>query len=161
MHRTRLAALTLAATLAACGPEAEADAAEGSPVGSAAAPAAAPAAVAEPAADAPSEGAPPAGYYECYFYGDYGLQGSSMTSVRIHSATEYEAMEERGRYAFDAAEGTLRMGTGPLAGRVARVRESGGKPAIVFLRKDNEVDGEPTIDVYDTWCYFQPGGRTG
>ena len=54
------------------------------------------------------------------------------------------------------AERTLRMETGPLAGRVAQVRESSGKPAIVFIRKENEVDGRPTIDISDTWCYFEP-----
>lgn len=157
MIQTRLAPLALAAALAACGPGAQADAAQGS----AAVQAPAAAAPLPPAEEAPQEGAPPAGYYECYFYGDYGLQNSSLVSMRIHSATEYEALEERGRYRFDAAAGTVRMESGPLAGRVAGVRESDGKPALVFRRKDNEVDGKPTLDISDTWCYFQPGGRAG
>ncbi|HEX2210549.1 MAG TPA: hypothetical protein VHG93_22910, partial [Longimicrobium sp.] len=101
-----------------------------------------------------AQGAAPAGYYECYFHGDYGLQNSSMTSMRIHGPAEYEAMEERGRYT--ESDGTLRMETGPLAGRVAHLRESSGKPAIVFVRRENEVDGRPTIDISDTWCYFEP-----
>lgn len=122
-----------------------------------AAPAPAPAEETRTAAAPPAAGAPPEGYYECYFYGDYGLQNSSMISMRIHSATAYEAMEERGRYAFEAAEKSLRMETGPLAGRVARLRESDGKPAIVFIRKENEVGGRPTIDISDTWCYHEPG----
>lgn len=163
MISTNSTAIMLAAALAACAPDASGagaavpreDAAASVPEAAAAAPEA-PA----PAEAPPAGGAPPAGYYECYFHGDYGLQNSSMVSLRIHSATTYEAMEERGRYAFDAAARTLRMATGPLAGRVAGVRESDGRPAIVFVRKDNEVDGRPTIDISDTWCYFQPGGRT-
>ena len=44
-------------------------------------------------APAPARSAAAAGYYECYFHGDYGLQNSSMTSMRIHGPAEYEAME--------------------------------------------------------------------
>ena len=144
MIRRLLPVLLLAA---ACGAESEA------------APAAEPAAAATAQAPAPeppptAEGAPPTGDYECYFHGDYGLQNSSMVSLRIHGPAEYEAMEERGRYAADGE--ALRMETGPLAGRVAHVRESDGKPALVFLRDENEVDGRPTIDISDTWCYFEP-----
>jgi len=62
-------------------------------------------------------------------------------------------MEERGRYS--ETDGTLRMETGTLAGRVAHVRESSGKPAIVFIRRENEVGGRPTIDISDTWCYMK------
>lgn len=118
------------------------------------APAPARAAAAQEPVDPAAGSTPPTGYYECYFHGDYGLQNSSMASLEIHSVTEYEAMEERGRY---SAEGeAIRMETGSLAGRVAQMRTSSGKPAIVFIRKDNEVGGRPTIDISDTWCYHEP-----
>lgn len=160
LRPTPCTAALLVLVLAACGAAPESAAAE-SPSNprefAAPAPVAA-AAESEPPAGpphaAPAQGAAPAGYYECYFHGDYGLQNSSMTSMRIHGPAEYEAMEERGRYT--EADGTLRMETGPLAGRVARVRQSSGKPAIVFIRKENEVDGRPTMDISDTWCYFEP-----
>lgn len=74
--------------------------------------------------------------------------------MRIHGPTEYEAMDERGRYSLEGE--TVRVKTGPLAGRVAHLRESSGKPAIVFLRRENQVGGKPTIDLSDTWCYFEP-----
>lgn len=145
-------AVFVAAALAACGSTAESAAAE-STTGQPAAAQGAPTSAAAPAPE-PTRSAAPAGYYECYFHGDYGLQNSSMTSMRIHGPAEYEAMEERGRYAESG--GTVRMRTGPLAGRVAHLRESSGKPAIVFIRSENEVDGRPTIDISDTWCYFEP-----
>jgi hypothetical protein len=161
----RPAALLLAAALAACGSDAPEAGAAVPRESAQPQPAAATSPVArqapEPAEAPPAEGAPPAGYYECYFHGDYGLQNSSMVSMRIHSATTYEAMEERGRYRFDAADRKLHMETGPLAGRVAGLRESSGKPAIVFVRKDNEVDGKPTLDISDTWCYYEPGDTAG
>lgn len=160
-HRFVPAAL-LVLFLAACGATPESAAAE-STAGASDAPApgtpapateSAPTPAAANHAGASAQGAAPAGYYECYFHGDYGLQNSSMTSLRIHGPAEYEAMEERGRYT--ESDRTLRMDTGPLAGRVAQLRESSGKPAIVFIRKENEVNGRPTIDISDTWCYFEP-----
>lgn len=102
---------------------------------------------------APAGEAPPAGYYEYYFHGTYGLQNSSLVSLDVIPATEYQALEERGRYAVDA--GTLRMESGALAGRVAHLEESDGKPTIVFVRDEKEVDGRPTIDVGDTRCYHE------
>jgi hypothetical protein len=48
------------------------------------------------------------------------------------------------------------MQTGPLAGRLAELGESDGKPALIFKRKPNEVEGRPTIDISDTWCYHRP-----
>lgn len=154
------AAVLATLALAACGATPESAAAESSsappesPVPAPAPGAAQNGAAPVTQAPAPARSAAPAGYYECYFHGDYGLQNSSMTSMRIHGPAEYEAMEERGRYTESG--GTLRMETGPLAGRVAQLRESSGKPAIVFIRKENEVDGRPTIDISDTWCYFEP-----
>ena len=79
-----------------------------------------------PSADAPiataSRGVAPSAYYECYFHGDYGLQNSSIISLRIHGPAEYEAMEERGRYS--ETDGTLRMETGtPGRARGPRARE--------------------------------------
>lgn len=157
-HTRFVPAALLVLFLAACGATPESAAAE-STAGAPEAPApGAPASESTPApaaeAQASARGAAPAGYYECYFHGDYGLQNSSMTSLRIHGPAEYEAMDERGRYT--ESDRTLRMDTGPLAGRVAQVRESDGKPAIVFVRKENEVNGRPTIDISDTWCYFEP-----
>ena len=166
MRRRRLSASLFAfalatAPLAACAPESEAADAD-TRVQAAETPAPDVADAPVPvAAEAPREGAPPAGYYECHFYGTYGLQVSSMVSMRIHSATDYEAMESRGAYRFDPADRALRMESGPLEGRVARMKESDGKPAIVFVRTENEVDGKPTIDISDTWCYFKPGGSQG
>ena len=145
MIRRLLPALLVAA---ACGAETEA------------APGAEPAAAAvteQPSAPQPAPdvaGAPPAGDYECYVHGHYGLQNSSMVSLRVHGPAEYEAMEERGRYAVDGE--ALRMESGPLEGRVARLRESDGRPALVFIRDENEVGGRPTLDISDTWCYFEP-----
>ncbi|HEX6912635.1 MAG TPA: hypothetical protein VF142_19670 [Longimicrobium sp.] len=161
-HPRSIPAALLVLTLAGCGATPESAAAESTaaapdaPATATPAPAAgsAPAPAAATDAGASAQGAAPAGYYECYFHGDYGLQNSSMTSIRIQGPAEYEAMDERGRYA--ESDGTLRMETGPLAGRVAQMRESSGKPAIVFIRKENEVDGRPTIDISDTWCYFEP-----
>lgn len=158
LHPRSAPALLVSILLAACGSTPESAAAESTSSAPEAAAPGAPATASAPAhaADAgpPAQGAAPAGYYECYFHGDYGLQNSSMTSMRIHGPAEYEAMDERGRYT--QSDGTLRMETGPLAGRVAQMRESSGKPAIVFIRKENEVDGRPTIDISDTWCYFEP-----
>ncbi len=156
MIHVRPTPFLLAVLLAACGSDAP-EAGAAVPRGSAPAASAAPSA---PVNAPPAEGAPPAGYYECYFHGHYGLQNSSMTSMRIHSATTYEAMEEQGSYRFDPVDRKLRMETGPLSGRVANLQESSGKPAIVFIRKDNEVDGKPTLDISDTWCYHEPGGGT-
>lgn len=150
--RTAAPALALLA-LAACGSPPETAAAEAAPPQQPQPPSTDVPAPAAPS-PAPAASAAPAGYYECYFYGDYGLQNGSMTSLRIHGPAEYEAMEERGRYA--EADGTLRMESGPLAGRVAHLRESDGRPALVFVRKENEVDGRPTLDISDTWCYFEP-----
>lgn len=152
--RTFFSTAVVAAALAACGSAPESAAAEPAESAAPAPPASASAPAPAAMADAPAQGAAPAGYYECYFHGDYGLQNSSMTSLRIHGPAEYEAMEERGRYTESG--GALRMETGPLAGRVAQLRESSGKPAIVFIRKENEVNGRPTIDISDTWCYFEP-----
>jgi hypothetical protein len=157
-HPGASATLLAALLLAACAPDTDAAAADtaDAPQPAAASTDAAPATQPNPPANAPTtaQGAAPAGYYECYFHGDYGLQNSSMTSMRIHGPAEYEAMGERGRYA--EADGRLQMETGPLAGRVSELRESSGKPAIVFIRRDNEVDGRPTIDISDTWCYLEP-----
>lgn len=167
--RTFSAILTTA-TLVACGSTPRAASAESAPESTPAQPrqnqqpqggavtAAAdrprPAAAVATEAPASTSGAVPVGYYECYFTGTYGMQTSSMTSMRIRGPAEYQAMDERGRYS--QSDGALRMETGPLAGRVAHVRESSGKPAIVFIRKENEVDGKPTLDISDTWCYFEP-----
>ncbi|MCC7266131.1 MAG: hypothetical protein IT546_02190 [Caulobacteraceae bacterium] len=104
----------------------------------------------------PAAAAPPAGHYECYFYGAYGLQNSSMTEISLLGGGRYEALGDRGRFQYDAGRGLLRMIGGGLAGRVAHAEESDGKPAIVFIRDENEVGGEPTIDISDTWCYFKP-----
>jgi hypothetical protein len=139
---------TLAARTGASG-----DAASSSEAPAVLASSGAPAATAA-AAGGETGGGAPEGDHECYFHGAYGLQNSSMVSLRIHGPAEYEAMDERGRYT--AGGEALRMETGPLAGRVARLRESSGKPAIVFLRRESEVDGKPTLDVSDSWCYFEP-----
>lgn len=155
MLRRLFAALVLPA-LAACGTAQSAESAE-SAEAAAEQPAAAQALAAGPEVPSSRAGGTqpaPTGEYECYFHGHYGLQNSSMTSMRILGPAEYEAMDERGRYTESA--GTLRMATGALAGRVAHLRESDGKPAIVFLRGENEVDGKPALDLSDTWCYVQP-----
>lgn len=110
----------------------------------------------------PVEPSPPLGYYECYYYGyNSELALSSIVAVHLHTATEYESMGERGRYVFEPDGAVLRMTTGALTGHVAQMKTSSGKPAIVFDRAANEVDGKPTIDVSTTWCYKEPGGRTG
>ena len=108
------------------------------------------------AASAATAGAPPVGYYECYFYGTYGLQGSSITSIDILDDGRYRALGEVGSYSWDAGTNTLDLTGAALAGRVAHMKQSDGKPAIVFVRKENEVGGKPTIDISDTWCYFEP-----
>jgi hypothetical protein len=100
---------------------------------------------------------PPAGYYECYFYGPYGIQNSSMISMTVRDATRYEALGDVGRFTYDAGSNTLNLVDGGLAGLVAHIEQSDGKPAIVFIRKENQTeDGMPVIDVEDTWCYFEP-----
>jgi hypothetical protein len=100
---------------------------------------------------------PPAGYYECYFYGPYGIQNSSMISMNVRDATRYEALGDVGRFTYDAGSNTLNLVDGGLAGLVAHIEQSDGKPAIVFIRKENQTeDGMPVIDVEDTWCYFEP-----
>jgi hypothetical protein len=101
-------------------------------------------------------GGPPAGYYECYFYGLYGLQNSSMTSMSVRDATHYEALGDTGGFTYDAGSNTLNLTGGGLDGLVAHIEQSDGKPAIVFLRKENETGGMLALDIEDTWCYFEP-----
>jgi len=101
-------------------------------------------------------GGPPPGYYECYFYGFYGIQNSSMTAMNVLDGTRYEALGDVGSFAYDAGSNRLRLDGGGLSGLVAHIEESDGKPAIVFIRKENERDGEPVLDISDTWCYFEP-----
>lgn len=102
-----------------------------------------------------SEG-PPAGYYECYFTGLYGIQNSSMTSMNVLGDGRYEALGDIGSFGYDEGSNTLSMQGGGLAGLVAHLEQSDGKPAIVFIRKENEKGGTPAIDISDTWCYFEP-----
>jgi hypothetical protein len=99
---------------------------------------------------------PPAGYYECYFYGFSGIQGSSMTSMNVLGEGRYEALGDAGNFTYDAGSNTLNLAGGGLAGLVAHIEQSDGKPAIVFIRKENERGGTPAIDISDTWCYFEP-----
>lgn len=101
-------------------------------------------------------GGPPAGYYECYFYGFAGIQNSSMTSMNVLGDGRYEALVDAGGFAYDAGSNTLNLTGGGLAGLVAHIEQSDGKPAIVFIRKENEKGGTPAIDISDTWCYFEP-----
>jgi hypothetical protein len=94
------------------------------------------------AAPAASEG-PPAGYYECYFYGFSGIQGSSLTSMNILGEGRYEALGEAGGFTYDAGSNTLNLTDGGLAGLVAHMEQSDGKPAIVFIREENESGEGP------------------
>lgn len=100
-------------------------------------------------------GGPPAGYYECYIYGPYGIQNSSMTSMNVRDATHYEALGDAGGFTYDPGSNTLNLTGGGLDGLVAHIEQSDGKPAIVFIRKENETGGMPALDVEDTWCYFE------
>jgi hypothetical protein len=84
-----------------------------------------------------------------------GMWLSSIEAITVGPAGQYATVGETGTFSADAA-GTLRFSGGFLAGRVAHLKESDGKPAIVFIRDENEVGGEPTIDASDTWCYFEP-----
>jgi hypothetical protein len=99
---------------------------------------------------------PPAGYYECYFYGFSGIQNSSMTSMNVIGDGRYEALGDAGSFTYDDGSNTLNLNDGALAGLVAHIEQSDGKPAIVFIRKENERGGTPAIDISDTWCYFEP-----
>lgn len=105
---------------------------------------------------ATSADAPPAGYYECYYYGSYGLENSSLIELHVVEGSRYRALDEVGTFQFDPGSGVLRLTSGALAGRLAHLKASDGRPAIVFLRKENEVGSRPTIDISDTWCYFEP-----
>ncbi|MGQ7791333.1 hypothetical protein ACUN0C_02875 [Faunimonas sp. B44] len=105
---------------------------------------------------ATSADAPPAGYYECYFYGSYGLENSSIIEMHVLEGSRYRALDEVGAFQVDPGSGVLRLTSGALTGRIAHLKASDGKAAIVFLRKENEVGGRPTIDISDTWCYFEP-----
>ena len=93
--------------------------------------------------EAASAGGPPAGYYECYFYGTYGLQGSSVTSIDILDGGRYRALGEVGGYSWDAGTNRLDLTGGALAGRVAHMKQSDDKPAIVFVRRRTRSGASP------------------
>lgn len=99
-----------------------------------------------------------AGEYLCYLYGHFlALESSSMTALRILGPGRYEALGEQGAFSYDAATGAVSFTTGGLAGYSAHRKQSGRKPAIVFVRKELEAAGLQRIDLSDTWCYHESG----
>jgi hypothetical protein len=102
---------------------------------------------------APSARRVAGGSYGCYTTTTMGLTRSSMGPLRIVSARKYRAMGRKGRYRYSRKSATLRFKSGPLRHRKARFRPDESPAQVVFLRRENERKGKPTIDISDTHCY--------
>ena len=96
---------------------------------------------------------PPVGNYPCYYFGyNYALTSSSLTEISILSKQRMKIVGEIVPFRLNGS--TLTLEDGEFAGATAHYKlDSDGKPAIVFVRKENEPKGHK-IDVSDTWCYL-------
>jgi hypothetical protein len=102
---------------------------------------------------AAAQDTPPVGKYLCYYYGyNYALTSSSLTEISILPKQKMKIVGENVSFSY---EGTLlTLLEGEFKGATAHYKlDSDGKPAIVFIRKENETKGHK-IDVSDTWCYL-------
>lgn len=96
---------------------------------------------------------PPVGNYPCYYFGyNYALTSSSLTEISILPKQRMKIVGELVPFRLDGS--TLTLEDGEFAGATAHLKTSDGKPAIVFIRKENEPKGHK-IDVSDTWRYFE------
>jgi len=100
---------------------------------------------------------PPVGHYGCWFYfWGHGTWRSSISWVAISGPKTYQEPRGSGTYIFERPKATLRMTSGPLAGRVAHIYiDDKGRKDILFTFQDNtDAHGKPTIDNGDTNCYL-------
>ncbi|HEU4976080.1 MAG TPA: hypothetical protein VFT50_13380 [Baekduia sp.] len=95
-----------------------------------------------------------AGHYGCETTTTMGLTRSSMQFIAIRGHNRYTAMGRPGKFRYSRKKATLRFRSGPLKRRVAHFRPDKKPKTIVFLRRENERHGKPTIDVSDTTCYL-------
>lgn len=97
---------------------------------------------------------PPVGKYPCYYFGyNYALTSSSLTEISILPKQRMKIVGET--VPFRLSGSTLTLEDGAFAGATAHYKlDSDGKPAIIFVRKENEAKGHK-IDVSDTWCYLE------
>jgi hypothetical protein len=99
---------------------------------------------------------PPTGNYLCYYYGyNYALTSSSLSDIDILSGLRMNIVGETVRFRQEGSILTLLEGKFKGATGLYK-KDSEGKPAIVFRRKENETKGHK-IDVSDTWCYLDKG----
>lgn len=96
---------------------------------------------------------PPTGNYLCYYYGyNYALTSSSLSDIDILSGLRMNIVGETVKFRQEGS--ILTLLEGKFKGATGQFRkDSDGKPAIVFRRKENEAKGHK-IDVSDTWCYL-------
>lgn len=96
----------------------------------------------------------PTGTYETYFFGyNYSLEKWLGGDIEILPGGAYRFQNENGT--FRQSGGDVIWDSGPLKGVVARYKlDSGGKPAIVIPRAENEARGNK-MAVSDIWAYLR------